>query len=234
MRRVWGVQVDPNSGFYTNTFWEFVNSDGLPTRGFDSLAHGWGAGPTQLLTESVLGATPVDPGYATWQVKPQPGDLNWAQGQVPTASGSLTVKWVQDATAGMFHLHVTSPTGTGGQVWVPLASASTILSLPMTPGTTFVGRVGNYDVYKVAAATSEFAAAPVTFSSLQQLVAYVSTDPEVTSGLNDKLAAAAAATNRNARDNILDAFASQVNAQAGKALTNAQAQVLLTLSAALR
>lgn len=48
MRRMWGVQVDPNSGFYTGTFWEFVNGDGLPTRGFDSLAHAWGAGPTQL------------------------------------------------------------------------------------------------------------------------------------------------------------------------------------------
>ena len=72
MRRMWGVQVDPNSGYYTGTFWEFVNSQGLPTRGFDSLAHAWGAGPTQLLSESVLGATAVDPGYATWQVKPQP------------------------------------------------------------------------------------------------------------------------------------------------------------------
>ena len=63
MRRLWGLQVDPNSGFYTGTFWEFVGSNGLPSRGFDSLAHAWGAGPTQVLTESVLGATPVNPGY---------------------------------------------------------------------------------------------------------------------------------------------------------------------------
>jgi hypothetical protein len=65
MRRLWGLQVDPNSGFYTGTFWEFVGGNGLPSRGFDSLAHAWGAGPTQLLTESVLGATAVDPGYTT-------------------------------------------------------------------------------------------------------------------------------------------------------------------------
>ncbi len=30
MRRLWGMQVDPNSGYYTGTFWEFVNSNGLP------------------------------------------------------------------------------------------------------------------------------------------------------------------------------------------------------------
>jgi hypothetical protein len=43
-----GPQVDPS--FYTGTFWEFVGSNGLPTRGFDSLTHARGAGPTQLLT----------------------------------------------------------------------------------------------------------------------------------------------------------------------------------------
>ncbi len=83
MRRLWGVQVDPNSGFYTGAFWEFVGSDGLPSRGFDSLAHAWGAGPTQLLTESVLGATAVDPGYATWRVKPHPADLPGRRDKFP-------------------------------------------------------------------------------------------------------------------------------------------------------
>jgi len=159
MRRLWGVQVDPNSGFYTGTFWEFVGSDGLPTRGFDSLAHAWGAGPTQLLTESVLGAAPIDPGYAAWQVKPHPGNVAWAEGQVPTANGSLSVKWAQDAT-GQFHIQVVSPAGTDGEVWVPLASATTGTSLPLTPGTTLLRRSGNYDVYRVGAGTFEFSSAP--------------------------------------------------------------------------
>ncbi len=158
LRRHWGIQVDPNSGFYTGTFWEFVGSNGLPTRGFDSLAHAWGAGPTQVLTESVLGATPVDPGYTTWQVKPHPGTLAWAQGQVPTPRGSLVVKWAKD-TAGQFRLQVISPAGTGGEVWVPLASP-TSTSSPLTPGATFLRRTGNYDVYQVGAGTFEFSSAP--------------------------------------------------------------------------
>jgi len=150
MRRLWGVQVDQNSGFYTGTFWEFVGANGLPTRGFDSLAHAWGAGPTQLLTESVLGATPVDAGYTTWQVKPHPGTLAWTQGQVPTAHGPLAVRWAQDT--GQFHLQVVAPAGTGGEVWVPSAGASSAL----TPGATFLRRTGNYDVYRVGAGTFEF------------------------------------------------------------------------------
>jgi hypothetical protein len=105
MRRLWGLQVDPNSGFYTGTFWEFVGGQGLPTRAFDSLAHAWGAGPTQILSESVLGATAVDPDYTTWQVKPHAGSIAWAEGQVPAGAGSLAVRWAQN-TAGQFHLQV--------------------------------------------------------------------------------------------------------------------------------
>jgi hypothetical protein len=162
MRRLWGVQVDPNSGFYTGTFWEFVNDQGLPTRGFDSLAHAWGAGPTQVLTESVLGATAVNPGYSTWQVKPHPGTLTWAQGQVPTATGSLTVRWAQD-TAGQFQLEVASPTGTSGEVWVPLASA-TATSSALTAGPTFLRRSGLYDVYAAGAGTFRFSSTPSSAS----------------------------------------------------------------------
>ncbi len=74
----------------------------------------------------------------------------------------------------------------------------------------------------------------MTFASLEQLVAYFSTDPNVTSGLIDKLDAANAAKSAKVRNNTLDAFASQVKAQTGKALTPEQAQVLLSLSNALR
>jgi hypothetical protein len=163
MRRLWGLQVDTAGAFYTGTFWEFVNSQGLPTRGFDSLAHAWGAGPTQVLTESVLGANPVNPGYSTWQVKPHRGDLAWAQGQVPTASGSLIVRWAQDTT-GQFHMQVTSPSGTSGEVWVPLATATTSSSA-LTAGAAFLRRSGLYDVYAVGAGTFSFSSGSTPPSS---------------------------------------------------------------------
>jgi hypothetical protein len=73
----------------------------------------------------------------------------------------------------------------------------------------------------------------VTFASLRTLVARFSTDPNVTKGLNDKLTAAEAAKNANARQGQLAAFASQVRAQTGQALTAEQAQILLDLAKAL-
>ena len=74
----------------------------------------------------------------------------------------------------------------------------------------------------------------VTFASLQNLVRMFSTDPDVTAGLNDKLAAAAASPNKKARDNQLDAFINQVNAQTGKALTATEAAVLIQLATVLK
>ncbi len=169
MRRMWGLQVNPDSGYYTGTFWEFVLENGLPSRGFDSLAHAWGAGPTQVLTEAVVGATAIDPGYAKWEVKPQPTDLEWAQGQVPTAHGALQVRWAQDEKAragssdGTFHLQVTAPEGTSGEVWVPLSSANGSVSKALTPGSQWIRRDGSYDVYNVGSGTFEFSSFPVDY-----------------------------------------------------------------------
>ena len=158
MRRLWGVQVDPNSGYYTGTFWEFVNSNGLPSRGFDSLAHAWGAGPTQLLTENVLGATAVNPGYSTWQVKPQ------AEHPHLGAGPGADVRRLADGQMGPRHRRPVPPAGhrtagTSGQVWVPLSSPSAT-STAMTSGATLVQRSGLYDVYSVGAGTFEFSSTP--------------------------------------------------------------------------
>ena len=74
----------------------------------------------------------------------------------------------------------------------------------------------------------------VTFPSLENLVTRFSTDPKVAKGLNDKLAAAANAKTSSVRGKQLNAFAKQVRAQTGKALTTEQAEVLIELADALR
>jgi hypothetical protein len=62
----------------------------------------------------------------------------------------------------------------------------------------------------------------VTFASLKVLVARFSTNPDVTEGLNDKLKAAAKAKTAAEQANHLRAFANQVHAQTGKALTRSR------------
>jgi hypothetical protein len=73
----------------------------------------------------------------------------------------------------------------------------------------------------------------VSATALQSLVSRFSTSADVAAGLNAKLAAAAKAPNANARAGQLGAFANQVRAQTGKALTTDAATTLLRLMAAL-
>jgi Bacterial alpha-L-rhamnosidase C-terminal domain/Cytochrome c len=87
------------SPYYSGGVWEALAPDGSPaTREsaggtFASLAHGWASGPTSALSKYVLGVRPVQPGYKTWLIEPQPGDLSWAEGRVPTPYGPIAVRW---------------------------------------------------------------------------------------------------------------------------------------------
>jgi hypothetical protein len=125
MRRTWGPMVDKNSPLYTGGLWEFKNATGGVNRSTASLAHGWAASPTVQLTEQVLGVTPVDPGYATWSIKPHPGTLTWAQGAVPTKHGDITARWA--SIGPVFTLHAETPADTNGTVAVPASARSLVV-----------------------------------------------------------------------------------------------------------
>jgi hypothetical protein len=126
MRRTWGPMVDEDNPLYTGAFWEFKNNDGGVNRPTASLAHGWAASPTVQLTEQVLGVTPVDPGYATWSIKPRSGRLKWGKGVVPTKYGDIETSWSSNAKAERFELDVTTPTGTSGTIAVPVTGKSVV------------------------------------------------------------------------------------------------------------
>jgi alpha-L-rhamnosidase len=68
-----------SSSYYSGATWEYVALDGTPGLGkATSFAHGWASGPTSALSNYVLGVRPIHPGYKTWLVEPQSGDLSWA------------------------------------------------------------------------------------------------------------------------------------------------------------
>ena len=134
IRRTWGHMLTTGPG----TLWEKVGFDGLPANyeplqapvdffsganlaaGWVSLAHGWGGGPVPALSGYVLGIRPTAPGYRTWVVAPQPGDLRFAQGQAPTPRGAIVSRWTRGKGRRSFKLTVDAPRGTSGAVTVPL------------------------------------------------------------------------------------------------------------------
>ena len=56
-----------------------------------SLCHAWGASPIYILGRYFLGVTPTKAGYEAYEVRPNPGGLEWMEGTVPTPFGKIDV-----------------------------------------------------------------------------------------------------------------------------------------------
>jgi alpha-L-rhamnosidase len=125
MATEWGHMA--NAGIDdTGTTWENVRaSDGTPGLGTSTnLSHGWSTAPTSALSGYVLGVQPDAAGYATWLIQPHPGDLAWAEGQVPTPHGTIGVSWAGESGVNQFSMQVTAPAGTSGTIAVPTYGAA--------------------------------------------------------------------------------------------------------------
>lgn len=126
IRDYWGAMVDVGA----TTFWEDFDLNWLEGAGRideltppglkslhgdhgaycyigfrHSLCHGWASGPAAWLIQHVLGVEPGKPGFQTVKINPFLGDLDWAEGTIPTPhgvifirvekqkDGSITTKW---------------------------------------------------------------------------------------------------------------------------------------------
>jgi hypothetical protein len=92
---------------------------------FVSLCHGWSAGPTSWLTERVLGVRPTAGGFKTVEIAPDPGDLAWAEGDVPTPHGNLHVRVERGATG--VRVRATVPAGVEADITPPGGAAKHVV-----------------------------------------------------------------------------------------------------------
>lgn len=115
IRTYWGGMLDSGA----TTFWEYF-STAWPTglMAFSSSCHGWSAGPTYLLPAYILGIRPLAAGFTKVLVAPEPGDLTWAEGAVPTPQGLVRIKWTR--AGGGFQLDASSPDGCEVTVKLPV------------------------------------------------------------------------------------------------------------------
>lgn len=125
IRTAWSHMLEIGPG----TPWEEIGMSGKPvnarpgtsitTGELVDAAHAWStAVPT--LSMFVLGVSPLADGYREWAIAPHPADLKWAQGEVPIPGGSLSVRWKRADQDSSFVLSIDAPSGTSGQVAVPL------------------------------------------------------------------------------------------------------------------
>jgi alpha-L-rhamnosidase len=102
IRTNWGRMLD----WGATTFWEQWNTN-------NSLCHGWASAPTSHLPGFILGVRPTEPGFKRFTVSPNPGDLVWAKGVIPTPHGSIEIEWSKE------ELTIVVPEGTIADVSLP-------------------------------------------------------------------------------------------------------------------
>lgn len=61
--------------------------------GGGSLCHAWSSVMPYFCAHCILGVTPLEPGFKTFEVKPYPAGLPEASGNIPTPSGFIYVTW---------------------------------------------------------------------------------------------------------------------------------------------
>ncbi|MHB9036784.1 MAG: family 78 glycoside hydrolase catalytic domain [Armatimonadota bacterium] len=109
IRRWWGLMIQSGDTTCWETFPGSV-SDVWNTR---SYCHAWSAAPAYALPAYVLGVRPIEPGFGSFEVRPNLCDLQHAHGLVPTPHGEIQTEVRRDGD-------------------------STLLSIVVPPGTTAV------------------------------------------------------------------------------------------------
>jgi len=101
IRDNWGLMLDRGA----TTCWEMFPGY-EQDRWTRSHCHAWSAAPGYFLPAYQLGVRPLKPGFAEVLIRPEPVDLTWCQGLVPTPHGEIAVDWSwEDA----FSISVTLP-----------------------------------------------------------------------------------------------------------------------------
>jgi len=60
---------------------------------FEYEVHAYGTSAHLHFYNNILGIRPLEPGFRRALIAPHPGDLEWAEGQIPTPLGTIQVSW---------------------------------------------------------------------------------------------------------------------------------------------
>lgn len=108
IRTRWGAMLDRGA----TTLWE--QWDGVGSR-----CSGASSSPVSMLTQQILGVTPIEAGWARVRIAPLIGALEFARGTVPSPRGLIRVEW-EKAGDDQLAVRVELPEDTQGEFVGPL------------------------------------------------------------------------------------------------------------------
>ncbi len=84
-----------------------IGGDGF---GGGTVNHSWSGGGLTVLSQYLCGIAPLTPGYKTFQIIPQPGDIKRASAVVPSVAGEIRSAY--EVKGSKFNMQVAVPDGT--------------------------------------------------------------------------------------------------------------------------
>ncbi len=97
-------------------------------KGNRTYSHPWAASPAFVIPSGLFGIQPLEAGYASFSLKPQPGALQHGAITVPTVRGSIGAAF-DYTSGGAFRLAVHVPANTRAELSVPVVEGTTTLYL---------------------------------------------------------------------------------------------------------
>ena len=97
-----------------------------------SFSHVWSSSPAIIVPQFFFGVTPTSPGYATLDVRPQPGPVLSGRASLPTVRGPVGVAFAQTvpgAPGGCMDISVELPGGVAARVFLPRWGATIAVKL---------------------------------------------------------------------------------------------------------
>ena len=80
--------------------------------------HAWTSYPGHLFLKYICGIQPTSGGFATFDVRPEPSGLAFAEGSVPTPKGAIAVRW-EKSELQQFILSIHVPANTRATIYLP-------------------------------------------------------------------------------------------------------------------
>lgn len=94
-----------------------IGNDGF---GGGTVNHAWSGGGLTVLSSRLCGISPLSPGYFTFLVKPQLGDLNYAKARIPSVKGNIDIDIKKKESQQEINLHI--PPSSEAHIDLPLSS----------------------------------------------------------------------------------------------------------------
>lgn len=97
-----------------------------------SFSHVWSSSPAIIIPQFFFGITPTSPGFATLDIRPQPGPVLSGRATAPTVRGPVSVAFTQTvpgAAGGCMDISVVVPGAASARVFLPRWGASIAVKL---------------------------------------------------------------------------------------------------------